>query len=249
MPSPVQYLSEQQEEWIVQQQMSKMFPMNVVLNYHDDDEDEEEDRQSTYSSQRHHSNSCWSPPPFRSHRESPQLSTLSKNSSSDVKVPDGSKREPEVKNTPPTVIYPYSEQAKQADENGEQPMREKASRPGKHAKRHKLTWSQQYENLQYFVVLFGHANVPRNFTPNLRLANWVHRQRLRYKYPNKYGSLTATQIFLLRKLKVKGFETRGPLLPVWPLQPRPQVQRALSSVVSHEEDIGIVPGKISPKPT
>ena len=52
---------------------------------------------------------------------------------------------------------------------------------------------------------FQHCNVPRFYPTYRQLGSWVHRQRLKMKFPNKYGGLKKEQI---QKLEAIGFTWR-----------------------------------------
>eukprot|EP00592_Proboscia_alata_P015013 CAMPEP_0194397160 /NCGR_PEP_ID=MMETSP0174-20130528/125392_1 /TAXON_ID=216777 /ORGANISM="Proboscia alata, Strain PI-D3" /LENGTH=1054 /DNA_ID=CAMNT_0039193311 /DNA_START=335 /DNA_END=3496 /DNA_ORIENTATION=- len=66
-------------------------------------------------------------------------------------------------------------------------------------------WEKSYDELVEFVREKGHARVPRNFPQNIRLGNWVQKQRLNYKKLQKGESfsLTKNRVELLEKV---GFE-------------------------------------------
>lgn len=50
------------------------------------------------------------------------------------------------------------------------------------------------------MTTFQDCNVPRDYTACPALGSWVHRQRVRYRNPEKYGNLTKSQIQMLVKL-------------------------------------------------
>ena len=58
---------------------------------------------------------------------------------------------------------------------------------------------------RFSLVNLQHCNVPRFYPTFRQLGSWVHRQRLKKKFPNKYGALKAEQV---QKLESHGFVWR-----------------------------------------
>uniref|UniRef100_A0A7S3LBA9 Helicase-associated domain-containing protein n=1 Tax=Amphora coffeiformis TaxID=265554 RepID=A0A7S3LBA9_9STRA len=67
------------------------------------------------------------------------------------------------------------------------------------------TWEQSLANLVCYKHRHGHCNVPRFYPTYRQLGSWVHRQRLKKKFPNKYGALKKEQI---QQLETIGFTWR-----------------------------------------
>lgn len=66
----------------------------------------------------------------------------------------------------------------------------------------KVQWESMYDKLQDFVRQHGHAKVPKGFTQNPELANWVRNQRLEHRnwQQQKRSRMTQERFALLDKL-------------------------------------------------
>lgn len=66
----------------------------------------------------------------------------------------------------------------------------------------KVQWKSMYEKLHDFVRMHGHAKVPKGYTENPELANWVRNQRLEHRnwQQQKRSRMTQERFALLDKL-------------------------------------------------
>lgn len=66
-------------------------------------------------------------------------------------------------------------------------------------------WQAMFAKLQDFVALHGHAKVPKGFTEDLELANWVRNQRLEYanQLKGKNTRMTTERVDLLNSVGFK----------------------------------------------
>ena len=60
-------------------------------------------------------------------------------------------------------------------------------------------WNAMFLKLQHFVAAFGHCKVPKGYTADLELANWVRNQRLEYanQLKGKNSRMTRERLELL----------------------------------------------------
>lgn len=67
---------------------------------------------------------------------------------------------------------------------------------------HTKLWDERYKELQKFVRVQGHANVPSTYPPNPKLAIWVKCQRRQYKLlvTGQASNMTYPRVDLLNKL-------------------------------------------------
>ena len=67
---------------------------------------------------------------------------------------------------------------------------------------HTKLWDERYRELQEFVRVQGHANVPSTYPPNPKLAIWVKCQRRQYKLlvTGQASNMTYPRVDLLNKL-------------------------------------------------
>ena len=70
---------------------------------------------------------------------------------------------------------------------------------------HVAAWDDRMAELLEYKEMYGHCNVPSNYTPNRQLAVWVKRQRRQYKFflATKPSSMTEKRI---KALEDVGFE-------------------------------------------
>lgn len=70
---------------------------------------------------------------------------------------------------------------------------------------HVAAWDDRMAELLEYKEMYGHCNVPSNYTPNRQLAVWVKRQRRQYKFflAKKPSSMTEKRI---KALEDVGFE-------------------------------------------
>lgn len=68
-------------------------------------------------------------------------------------------------------------------------------------------WNEMFQQLELYKEEFGDTNVPLNYDPNPKLANWVHYLRWSYKRyqigVNKPGGLNSEKIVSLESLGFK----------------------------------------------
>lgn len=66
----------------------------------------------------------------------------------------------------------------------------------------KLQWQAMYEKLQDFCRQHGHSKVPKGYTKDVELANWVRNQRLEHRnwQQQKRSRMTQERFELLDKL-------------------------------------------------
>jgi hypothetical protein len=75
----------------------------------------------------------------------------------------------------------------------------RGARTHMHACTHARTkWTHHI--LSFYSVDCQHCNVPRFYPTYRQLGSWVHRQRLKKKFPNKYGALKPEQVEKLEKV-------------------------------------------------
>jgi hypothetical protein len=67
------------------------------------------------------------------------------------------------------------------------------------------TWEYRLNQLADYRKLHGHCNVPRSFSENAMLGNWVAKQRTQYK-PHEEGKKSHMTLFRLQKMESLGFE-------------------------------------------
>jgi hypothetical protein len=68
-----------------------------------------------------------------------------------------------------------------------------------------VTWEERLSELAEYRKIHGHCNVPRNYSKNIQLANWIREQRFRYglQQVGKTSSMTFSRI---QELESLGFE-------------------------------------------
>jgi predicted chitinase len=67
------------------------------------------------------------------------------------------------------------------------------------------SWEARLSELAEYRKIHGHCNVPRNYSENTKLANWVMNQRKRYKLYQE-GETSAMTLSRIQKLESLGFE-------------------------------------------
>jgi hypothetical protein len=67
---------------------------------------------------------------------------------------------------------------------------------------HSGTWEDRLRELADCCKIYGHCNVPQNYSENSKLANWVHKQRVQYKLflKGKRSLITPARIQALESL-------------------------------------------------
>jgi hypothetical protein len=72
------------------------------------------------------------------------------------------------------------------------------------------TWEDRLSELSNYRKTHGHCNVPRNYSENTKLANWVPYQRCQYRWKleGKTSSMTLSRIQQLESLGF-AWDSRG----------------------------------------
>lgn len=81
----------------------------------------------------------------------------------------------------------YEDEAAESDKEGERPKKRGRFRPLKSGQ-----WFQRFQELVEYKERFGSCHVPHNWEHNVRLAQWVKRQRYQYtlREDGKHSTLT-----------------------------------------------------------
>jgi hypothetical protein len=68
-----------------------------------------------------------------------------------------------------------------------------------------VAWEDRLSELADYRYIHGHCNVPKNYSENSKLANWVTTQRFKYKL-HLHGKTSPMTPFRIQVLESLGFE-------------------------------------------
>jgi hypothetical protein len=75
-------------------------------------------------------------------------------------------------------------------------------------------WEDRLSELADFHKIHGHCNVPRKYSDNLKLGQWVAAQRTQYRF-HKEGKISPRMLSRIEELESLGFEWKRACFTVW----------------------------------
>jgi predicted chitinase len=70
---------------------------------------------------------------------------------------------------------------------------------------HGASWEDRMSELTDYRKIYGHCNVPHNYSENTKLANWVTNQRSHYRLQQE-GKTSPMTLSRIKELESLGFE-------------------------------------------